>query len=56
VQRREEGSDVWVDAGIAMETKITLSGQEGGKRFVYGVVAINKAGEDEASNSVLATF
>nr|VFJ97264.1 MAG: Fibronectin type III domain-containing protein [Candidatus Kentron sp. H]VFJ97759.1 MAG: Fibronectin type III domain-containing protein [Candidatus Kentron sp. H]VFK03091.1 MAG: Fibronectin type III domain-containing protein [Candidatus Kentron sp. H] len=56
VQRREESSDRWLDVGTAMETAITLSGQEGGGRFVYRVVALNKAGEGEPSNSVLAVF
>nr|VFJ45615.1 MAG: Fibronectin type III domain-containing protein [Candidatus Kentron sp. FM]VFJ49442.1 MAG: Fibronectin type III domain-containing protein [Candidatus Kentron sp. FM]VFK20008.1 MAG: Fibronectin type III domain-containing protein [Candidatus Kentron sp. FM] len=56
VQRREEGSDDWLDAGMAMETAITLSGQESNKRFAYRVVAVNKAGEGEPSNSLLAVF
>nr|VFJ93855.1 MAG: hypothetical protein BECKH772A_GA0070896_1006210 [Candidatus Kentron sp. H]VFK01111.1 MAG: hypothetical protein BECKH772C_GA0070978_1005810 [Candidatus Kentron sp. H] len=55
-QRREDGSDDWRDVGMAMETTLTLSEQENDKRFAYRVVAVNKAGEGEASNSVLAVF
>nr|VFK23165.1 MAG: Fibronectin type III domain-containing protein [Candidatus Kentron sp. MB]VFK28344.1 MAG: Fibronectin type III domain-containing protein [Candidatus Kentron sp. MB]VFK74212.1 MAG: Fibronectin type III domain-containing protein [Candidatus Kentron sp. MB] len=56
VQRREEGSEEWIDVGTAIETEATLSGQPGGKQFVFRVVAINKAGEGEPSNGVLATL
>nr|VFJ44093.1 MAG: Fibronectin type III domain-containing protein [Candidatus Kentron sp. FM]VFJ44523.1 MAG: Fibronectin type III domain-containing protein [Candidatus Kentron sp. FM]VFK05985.1 MAG: Fibronectin type III domain-containing protein [Candidatus Kentron sp. FM] len=55
-QRREDDSDDWRDVGTAMETAITLSEQESGKRFAYRVVAVNKAGEGEPSNSILAVF
>nr|VFJ94290.1 MAG: Fibronectin type III domain-containing protein [Candidatus Kentron sp. H]VFJ94818.1 MAG: Fibronectin type III domain-containing protein [Candidatus Kentron sp. H]VFK01295.1 MAG: Fibronectin type III domain-containing protein [Candidatus Kentron sp. H] len=56
VQRREEGSETRVDVGTAIETEITLSGQPSGQRFEFRVVAINKAGEGEASNGVLAVL
>nr|VFK24039.1 MAG: Fibronectin type III domain-containing protein [Candidatus Kentron sp. LFY] len=54
IQRREEDSGTWVDVGVALELKITVSGQESGKRLVFRVVAINKAGEGTPSNGVLA--
>nr|VFJ45362.1 MAG: Fibronectin type III domain-containing protein [Candidatus Kentron sp. FM]VFJ58906.1 MAG: Fibronectin type III domain-containing protein [Candidatus Kentron sp. FM]VFK12050.1 MAG: Fibronectin type III domain-containing protein [Candidatus Kentron sp. FM] len=56
VQRREEGTQDWIDVGTAIETELTLSGQPSGKQFVFRVVAINKAGEGEPSNGVLAVL
>ncbi|NNJ84324.1 MAG: fibronectin type III domain-containing protein [Gammaproteobacteria bacterium] len=56
VQRREEGSEDWTDVGMAIETELTLSGQPGGKQFVFRVVAVNKAGEGEPSNGVMAVL
>jgi len=53
IQRRApmEGG-AWLDAGMAVETEITLSGQERGKALEYCVMAVNKMGEGEASNTV----
>nr|VFK17387.1 MAG: Fibronectin type III domain-containing protein [Candidatus Kentron sp. LFY] len=56
VQRREGDSENWVDVGTAIGTEITLSGQPGGKRLEFRAVAINKAGEGEPSNGVLAVL
>nr|VFK51228.1 MAG: Fibronectin type III domain-containing protein [Candidatus Kentron sp. TUN]VFK57481.1 MAG: Fibronectin type III domain-containing protein [Candidatus Kentron sp. TUN] len=56
IQRREDGSEHWSDVGVALEPKITLSGQESGKRLEFRVVAINKAGEGTPSNGVLAVL
>nr|VFK46377.1 MAG: Fibronectin type III domain-containing protein [Candidatus Kentron sp. TC] len=56
VQRREEGTQDWIDVGTAIETELTLSGQPSGKQFVFRVVAINKAGEGEPSKGVLAVL
>nr|VFK16526.1 MAG: Fibronectin type III domain-containing protein [Candidatus Kentron sp. LFY] len=56
IQRREDGSEHWTDVGVALERKISLSGQESGKRLVFRVVAINKAGEGKPSNGVLAVL
>nr|VFJ88797.1 MAG: Fibronectin type III domain-containing protein [Candidatus Kentron sp. H]VFJ90353.1 MAG: Fibronectin type III domain-containing protein [Candidatus Kentron sp. H]VFJ97014.1 MAG: Fibronectin type III domain-containing protein [Candidatus Kentron sp. H] len=53
VLRRERAAgDDWMDAGVATERTIHLSGQERGRELEYCVVAINKAGPGEASNSV----
>jgi len=41
---------------MAMESEITLSGQERGKEWEYRVIAVNKAGESEASNTVMAVL
>lgn len=56
VERRAEGSGTWVDVGTAMATAITISGQESAKRFEFRVVALNKAGEGEPSNGILAVL
>nr|VFJ75429.1 MAG: Fibronectin type III domain-containing protein [Candidatus Kentron sp. FM]VFJ77606.1 MAG: Fibronectin type III domain-containing protein [Candidatus Kentron sp. FM]VFK21459.1 MAG: Fibronectin type III domain-containing protein [Candidatus Kentron sp. FM] len=53
VQRRADGpDDAWTDVGVALETRIRLSGQESGKRLAFRVVSINKAGEGMPSNEV----
>nr|VFJ88002.1 MAG: Fibronectin type III domain-containing protein [Candidatus Kentron sp. H]VFJ89976.1 MAG: Fibronectin type III domain-containing protein [Candidatus Kentron sp. H]VFJ96353.1 MAG: Fibronectin type III domain-containing protein [Candidatus Kentron sp. H] len=56
VQRRENDATEWQDVGMAVETATRLEGQEGGKWFVFRVIAVNKAGEGEPSNSVMATL
>nr|VFK15793.1 MAG: hypothetical protein BECKLPF1236A_GA0070988_101337 [Candidatus Kentron sp. LPFa]VFK31516.1 MAG: hypothetical protein BECKLPF1236C_GA0070990_101417 [Candidatus Kentron sp. LPFa] len=47
---------VWANADTAMETEITLAGQIQGKELEYCVVAVNKAGEGVASNTVTAVL
>jgi len=49
-----KGTEEWIDAGMAIETEITLRGQPTGQPFVFRVVAVNKAGEGEPSNGVQA--
>nr|VFJ90247.1 MAG: Fibronectin type III domain-containing protein [Candidatus Kentron sp. H]VFJ92417.1 MAG: Fibronectin type III domain-containing protein [Candidatus Kentron sp. H]VFJ99019.1 MAG: Fibronectin type III domain-containing protein [Candidatus Kentron sp. H] len=56
VQRREGDAEDWVDVGMAMGLDITVSGQPKGKRLEFRVLAVNKAGEGEPSNGVLATL
>lgn len=41
---------------MAMDTEVTLSNQPRGARLEFRVVAVNKAGEGEPSNGVLATL
>nr|VFK44140.1 MAG: hypothetical protein BECKTC1821E_GA0114239_10323 [Candidatus Kentron sp. TC]VFK46604.1 MAG: hypothetical protein BECKTC1821D_GA0114238_103329 [Candidatus Kentron sp. TC] len=53
VQRREEGSDTWVDVGAATDLEITVSGQESGKRFEFRVLACNKAGVGDVVRKTL---
>nr|VFJ98045.1 MAG: Fibronectin type III domain-containing protein [Candidatus Kentron sp. H]VFK00163.1 MAG: Fibronectin type III domain-containing protein [Candidatus Kentron sp. H]VFK03374.1 MAG: Fibronectin type III domain-containing protein [Candidatus Kentron sp. H] len=57
VQCRESAQGVpWSGAEMAMETEITLSGQERGKELEYRVLAVNKAGEGEPSNTVMVVL
>jgi hypothetical protein len=56
IERRERPSGPWTDAGMAIESEITLSGQERGKEWEYRVIAVNKAGEGTRSNTVMAVL
>ena len=40
----------------AMEPEITLNGQTRSKEFEFRVIAINRAGEGESSNSAVAVL
>ena len=54
VLRRRRPDGPWTDSGMAVESEITLTNQECGKGWEYRVVAVNKAGEGEPSNTVMA--
>nr|VFJ73223.1 MAG: Fibronectin type III domain-containing protein [Candidatus Kentron sp. FW] len=54
--REHTTGTTWANADTAMETEITLSGQIQGKELEYCVVAVNKAGEGMASNTVTAVL
>lgn len=56
VQRRTPGASDWIDVGTAVESEITLNGQESGVEFEYRVIAVNKAGEGPASNVARAVL
>nr|VFJ63263.1 MAG: Fibronectin type III domain-containing protein [Candidatus Kentron sp. FM]VFJ64053.1 MAG: Fibronectin type III domain-containing protein [Candidatus Kentron sp. FM]VFK17157.1 MAG: Fibronectin type III domain-containing protein [Candidatus Kentron sp. FM] len=57
VRRREWGGDAnWDTVGTATALEATLTGQERGKEWEYGVVAINRAGEGSISNTVMAVL
>ena len=56
IQRRLRPDGPWTDAGMAIESEITLTNQERGKEWEYRVLAVNKAGESEPSNTVMAVL
>jgi hypothetical protein len=56
IQRRERPAGLWADVGLAVESEITLTNQTRGKEFEYRVMAVNKAGEGEPSNTVMAVL
>jgi CheY-like chemotaxis protein len=56
VQRRERPAGAYLDVGMAVDSEITLTAQERGKDWEYRIVAINKAGESPASNTVAAVL
>lgn len=53
IMRRERPAGPWSDVGTAVTTEATLTDQLRGKEFEYNVVALNKAGEGPASNTVM---
>ena len=56
IQSRERPSGDWSIAGMAVDSEITLTGQERGKDLEYRVIAVNKAGEGVPSNTVAAVL
>ncbi len=56
IQRRLRPNGSWSDAGLAIESETTLTGQERAREWEYRVSAVNKAGEGEASNTVMAVL
>ncbi|MEW5796659.1 MAG: fibronectin type III domain-containing protein [Candidatus Zixiibacteriota bacterium] len=56
VMRRIRPDGPWEDVATAVITEITLVDQERGKEWEYRIVAINKSGEGEPSNTVMAVL
>lgn len=56
IQRRLWPDGPWSDVGLAVESEITLTNQERGKEWEYRVIAVNKAGEGQPSNTVMAVL
>ena len=56
VTRRERPAGPWTDVGTAIETEITLVDQPRGTEFEYRIIAINKAGEGQPSNTVVVVL
>jgi len=56
IQRRLRPNGPWSDVGMAVESEITLTNQTRGKEFEYRILAVNKAGEGESSNTVMAVL
>jgi len=47
---------LWTDVGTAMGLEANLANQERGKEFEFRVIAANKVGEGEPSNTVMAVL
>lgn len=56
VERRLRPDGPWATTALAMESEITLTDQERGKEWEYRVKAVNKAGEGEPSNTIMAVL
>ncbi len=56
IQRRPRPDGPWSDVGLAIESEITLTAQERGKEWEYRVLAVNRTGESEPSNTVMAVL
>ncbi len=56
IMRRERPAGPWQDVATAVETQIELIGQPRGTEFEYRVIAINKAGDAEPSNTVVVVL
>jgi len=56
VQRRERPSGAWAEAATAVITETTLVEQARGPELEYRIIAVNKAGDGEPSNTVMAVL
>lgn len=56
VMRRERPAGAWEDAATAVITEATLVEQPKGKELEYRIVAVNKAGDGEPSNTEMVVL
>ena len=56
IERRERPEGPWQTVSLAIEPETTLHDQERGKEFEYRVSAVNKAGQGEPSNTIMAVL
>lgn len=56
VLRRERPAGPWLDVATAVETQANLIDQPRGKEYEYRVIAVNKTGEGEPSNTVVVVL
>jgi hypothetical protein len=56
VQRRERPEGPWVELTTVFETQATLTDQPRGKEYEYRIIAANKAGDGEPSNTVMVVL
>ena len=56
VQRRERPAGAWAEAATAVITEATLVEQPRGSELEYRIIAVNKAGDGEESNTVMAVL
>jgi hypothetical protein len=56
IQRRQRPEGAWQEVGTAIETEATLVDQPKKTELEYRIIAINKAGEGQPSNTVMAVL
>jgi hypothetical protein len=56
VMRRERPAGAWEDVGTAVITEATLVEQPKGKELEYRIIAVNKAGGCESSNTEMVVL
>ncbi len=56
IMRRQRPEGPWSDVGTAVATEIALTDQPRGVEFEFRIVAINRAGEGEPSNTVVVVL
>ncbi len=56
VMRRERPAGAWEDVATAVITEATLVDQPKGKELEYRIIAVNKAGEGEPSNTEMVVL
>jgi len=56
ILRRQRPEGPWSDVGTAVTTEANLTDQPRGIEFEYRIIAINKAGDGEPSNTVLVVL
>jgi hypothetical protein len=56
VRRRERDGGIWLSVATAMTREVNLVDQPRGKELEYIVIAVNKAGQGEESNTVMCVL
>jgi hypothetical protein len=56
VERRKRPDGIWAVVGMAVDTRITLTGQDAGVEWEYRVIAVNRTGEGPDSNVARAVL
>ena len=56
VMRRERPEGPWAETATAVITEATLVEQPRGTEFEYRIIAVNKTGDGEPSNTVMAVL
>ena len=56
VQRRERPEGPWLEILTVFATEVSLTDQPRGKEYEYRVIAANKAGDGEPSNTVMVVL
>ncbi|MBN1943223.1 MAG: fibronectin type III domain-containing protein [Phycisphaerae bacterium] len=56
VHRRERDGGTWQSVATALATEVNLVDQPRGKELEYQVIAVNKAGPGEESNTVMCVM